>query len=362
MTELLVQKQKRFRAAGMVVFSVALGLLASRIVANLTSDYLSDTLLDVVFTLLTQVVFLLIVPFVIYKLALGKSFSGVLELSNFRKTSPWILLLCVPLGVCCIIVTMGVSTIWYMILTLFGFSSSSSTVYPETFSIWLLLLNIFLTGVLPGFCEEFTNRGGFLTVMRGSFGTAQTILLCGLEFGLFHQNVTQVFYTFVFGMLMATLCLYTRSVFPGMIVHFMNNSISVYLDFAEEYSLPLGGFFDNVNALLTSNFGLAALLWLLFAAAGAGMVFAILKLASRDVKARYRAPEPEPRRYASPETVIVSAEGEEVGEKAEDEASEPRTPLSDKMLYKPVLRDWAFYIGALVVTIITTVCTFAWGL
>ena len=103
-------------------------------------------------------------------------------------------------------------------------------------------------------------------------------------------------------------------------------------------------------------------LWLLFAADGAGIFFAILKLASRDVKARYRAPEPEPRRYASPETVIVSAEGEDVGEKAEDEASEPRTPLSDKMLYKPVLRDWAFYIGALVVTIITTVCTFAWGL
>lgn len=359
MTELLEKRQRQFRSSGMVIFSVALGLLVSRIVANLTSDYLSDTMLDVVFTLLTQVVFLLIVPYVIYAVTLKKNFSGVLEFSNFRMTNPWILVLCIPLGVCCIIATMGISTIWYTILTLFGYSSGSSTTYPETFSVWLLLLNLFLTGVLPGFCEEFTNRGGFLTVMRGSFGTAQTILLCGLEFGLFHQNITQVFYTFVFGMLMATLCLYTRSVFPGMIVHFLNNSISVYLDFAQEYSLPLGGFFDKVNMLLTSNFALAAFLWLLFVAAGIGILFAIITLAKRDVKERYRKPEQPVRRYA-PETVITAAEDETVntGEEGEDAV----VPLSDKTLYKPVLRDWAFYIGAVVVTAITTVCTFVWGL
>ena len=346
----------------MAVFAIALGLLVSRIVANLTSDYLSDTMLDVVFTLLTQVVFLLVVPFVIYKLALKKTCREVLKFSNFRKTSPWILLLCVPLGVCCLIATMGVSTIWYTILTLFGYSSGSGTTYPETFSVWLLLLNIFLTGVLPGFCEEFANRGGFLTVMRGSFTTAQTILLCGLEFGLFHQNITQVFYTFLFGMLMATLCLYTRSVYPGMIVHFMNNSISVYLDFAEEYSLPLGGFFDKVNVLLTSNFALAAFLWFVFVAAGAGILVAILYLAKRDVTKRYRKPEPEVRRYApEPQTVITAVDGESV-EGGADEAEETLAPLSDKMLYKPITRDWAFYIGALVVTAITTVCTFVWGL
>lgn len=356
MTELLEKRQRQFRSSGMVIFSVALGLLASRIVANLTSDYLSDTMLDVVFTLLTQVVFLLIVPFVIYTVTLKKNFRGVLEFSNFRMTNPWILVLCIPLGVCCIIATMGISTIWYTILTLFGYSSGSSTTYPETFSVWLLLLNLFLTGVLPGFCEEFTNRGGFLTVMRGSFGTAQTILLCGLEFGLFHQNITQVFYTFVFGMLMATLCLYTRSVFPGMIVHFLNNSISVYLDFAEEYSLPLGGFFDRVNVLLTSNFALAAFLWFLFVAVGGGILFAIITLARRDVKKRYRKPEPPVRRYST-ETVITAADGETVNN---DE--DAVVPLSDKTLYKPVLRDWAFYIGAVAVTVITTVCTFVWGL
>ena len=65
MTELLKKRQNQFRASGMAIFAVALGLLASRIVANLTSDYLSDTMLDVIFTLLTQVVFLLVVPFLI---------------------------------------------------------------------------------------------------------------------------------------------------------------------------------------------------------------------------------------------------------------------------------------------------------
>ncbi len=368
MTELLRKRQIQFRSTGLVLFAIALGLLISRIVANLTSDYLSDTVLDIVFTLLMQVVFLFIVPFIIYKITLKKTCVEVLEFSNFRKTSPWILLLCIPLGVCCLIATMGFSTIWYTILTLFGFSSSSSTTYPETFSIWLLLLNVLLTGVLPGFCEEFANRGGFLTTMRGSFSTAATILLCGVEFGLFHQNITQVFYTFLFGMLIATLCLYTRSVYPGMIVHFMNNSISVYLDFAEEYNLPFGGFFDTVNTMITSNFALAAFLWFVFVVIGAGILIAILYLAKNDVKKRYRKAEPEEPRFirsASTETTITSVDGESVSDQcevAEDKVDENIVPLSDKTVYKPVVRDWAFYIGALVVTVITTVCTFAWGL
>jgi hypothetical protein len=184
-----------------------------------------------------------------------------------------------------------------------------------------------------------------VTTMRGSFNNAQTILLCGLMFGLFHQNITQIFYTFLFGMLMTALVLKTKSIFPAVAVHFINNSLSVYLDYADAYSLPLGGFFDAVNNLLGSNFLLAAFLWLLISGAGVLIFFVILKLAKKG-KGREDA-------YPS-EIRITEAEGESV--------SAEEAPLEDKMLYKPVFRDWAFYIGALVMTAVTTIFTFIWGL
>lgn len=347
------------------MFEVAAGLLISRIVASLIGDSLSDTMLDLVFTVLMQVGFLLIGPFLIYKFALKKSTLGVLELSNVRKPDWRVMLLCIPLGVLCLLVTMGISTIWQVFLILLGYTPSGGS-NPETFSVWILLLNIFLTGVLPGVCEEFANRGGFLTAMRGSFNPAQTVLLCGLAFGLFHQNITQIFYTFCFGMLMAWLVLRTKSIFPGVLVHFLNNSISVYLDFASDYNLPLGGFFDSVNNLLVNNFIIAVFLWALCVAAAAGLVFAIYRLTGGKWRSRAEknAAIYGTVGYNSTANQNQSGEGIVITE-AEDEKIQPEEnekPLEDKMLYKPVLRDWAFYIGALVMTAVTTVLTFVWGL
>ena len=347
MENLLEQRQKQFRATGMVLFEVSAGLLVARIVAGLLSGAINDTLLDVIFNVLMQVVFLLIGPFLIYKLALKKSFFQVLSFSNVRKPDWYIMLLCIPLGICCFIATIGISTIWQVILVLMGYTPGGGGAYPETFSAWLLLLNIFLTGVLPGICEEFTNRGGLVTTMRGSFNNAQTILLCGLMFGLFHQNITQIVYTFLFGMLMTALVLKTKSIFPAMAVHFINNSLSVYLDYADAYSLPLGGFFDAVNNLLGSNFVLAVFLWALVSGAGALIFFVILKLAKKGKSKGLDS-------AFSSGIRITEAEGEPV--------TDDGTPLEDKMLYKPVLRDWAFYIGALAMTAVTTIFTFIWGL
>lgn len=317
------------------MFSVALGLLISRIVASLMyRANASDTVVDVVFTCLTQIVFLGVVPFLIYKIALSESPRGVFELSNFRKTDYRVLLLCIPLGVSMLCFTAGTSTVWSVILYYLGYRGSGSSM-PETFNAWLLVLDLVLTGVLPAVFEEFTNRGAFLTAMRSSFNPAQTVLICGLAFGLFHQNITQIFYTFFFGVLCAALVLRTKSVYPGMIVHFVNNGLSVYLDFAEAYGLPLGGISDWLYSLVTRAFPLVGLLWLLATAVGIGIIYLIFRLTKK--------------KQSDGEARIVAVDGVET------------EPLAETMLYKPVLRDWAFYIGAVVVTFFTTCCTLWWG-
>ena len=51
------------------------------------------------------------------------------------------------------------------------------------------------------------------------------------------------------------------------------------------------------------------------------------------------------------EVEITAVDGEEIV-----------PPLEDKTLYKPTTLDSAFYIGAIVITVLTTVATFTWGL
>ena len=263
MDELLLSRQKRYRATGVVMFTVALGLLVARIVARLLPASLPDLAVDAIFSTFMQVVVLVIATTVIYSVSLRQGLRKTLELSNFRKVSWKIILLCIPLGICVLVATVGISTLWYAFISQFGYSSGAGTPMPTTFSIWRLLLEILLTAVLPGFCEEFTNRGGFLTTMRSSFSEAKTIVIVGVAFGLFHQSITQVFYTFCFGMLMALLTLRTKSIFPAMIVHFMNNAVSVYTDYAFVYSkLPLHNFLVQLDGLVVSAFPVVLVLWL----------------------------------------------------------------------------------------------------
>ncbi len=344
MEDLLLSRQKEFRTTGFVMFCVAAGLLIARIVASLVSEYLTDLALDALFTVLMQVVFLALVPFLIYMLRLNKTPKEVLGFSNVRKPNLKIMLLCIPLGILCLIVTIGVSFIWLVILLSIGYTPGSSD-SPEVVNVGTFILSIFLTGVLPGLCEEFTNRGGFLTVMRGSFTERQTIVICGLAFGLFHQNITQVFYTFCFGMLMAFLVLKTKSIFPAVLVHFINNSISVCIDYAE-YVPPIKTVVDAVDNFLFSNIGIAFLIWLAALGLAVGIVYLIVHIAKKE-RAKLSAEH-------NDGIVITAVDGEAV--------EQPKLPLEDKMLYKPVARDWAFYIGAIVITVLTTFCTLYWGL
>ena len=338
MENLLEKRKKEFRAVGLAVFVASAGLLLLRIIFNLIGDSISETLSDVLFSCLMQIGALLVGTFLTLKLTLKRSAKQTLSYLNFRKPSLVVMLLCIPLGVCVLVATIGVSTVWLAILMSFGYQPSAGTPLPAQFSIWLLLLNIFLTGVLPGICEEFTNRGALITAMRNTFSKRVTVVLCGLAFGLFHQNITQVFYASLFGMLMTYLTIESKSVFPAMVIHFMNNTISVYSDFATSYDIFLSGLFSWLSDTLTSNFILIGFLFVLTVALGVFLYIVIIRLSRK----HYRK--------------------QTGGIRALDEGFDEGEPLAPTVLYKPSLGDWAFYIGALVMTVLTTVSTFIWGL
>lgn len=333
--------KKEYRTVGLTVFIISVALLVMRIVTyyvqvatidHTMTEYWYDLLIDAIFSVPVQIGILFVFPFLMYKLRLKKSARDVFEFSGFRKCNVSVILLSFALGALVIILSIAVSYLWQIILVLFGYNlSSSDSAMPERFNALYFVLSVLLTAVLPGICEEFTNRGGLLTVLRATKSKRKTIILVAIAFGLFHQNITQTLYTAVLGGLLAYLVLETGSIYPAMIVHFMNNFTSVYLESATEYGWAVGGgFYDYIYDQIGGfSFGVLTSWLALALLAIFGLVVAIVAVSRKTRKIDY---------YLELNYNFASSE-------------------------KSVsLKDNAFFIGAIVVTGVATFITYVFGL
>ena len=74
----------------------------------------------------------------------------------------------------------------------------------------------------PAICEELLFRGFILSGMS-RFSPAMRILLNGVLFGAYHVFLFKVLPTAFLGMVIAFLAVYSGSIVPGMLFHFINN-------------------------------------------------------------------------------------------------------------------------------------------
>ena len=349
----LPPEQKTYRVVGIAMFAVAAALLAVRTVSHLISsavfagevrdEVLVNLIFEVAFSIAVQAGILLAGVFLIYKRALKKSAREVLEFSNFRRTKGINYALAVPIGFLALFVTLGFSTIWRFIIIMFGYTPTApADTYTDTFNPGIFILELFLIAVLPGICEEFAIRGGLLSTMRKSFKGRQFYIIMALAFGLFHQNITQVFYTALFGGAMAFLAVKSRSIYPCMIVHFLNNGISMYLGYAEHYGWFAGGLYDFIWDNL---FIYIFVVFPMLTAGIIGLLAAVAKL-----------------NQGSGESSVVSGQWPVVSGQLKEDGSMPRIPNPEEGLYRPTLADNAFFIGAIVIAALFTVFSFVWGL
>ncbi|MDR2201724.1 MAG: CPBP family intramembrane metalloprotease [Clostridiales bacterium] len=354
-------RQRNYRLTGVMLFCSACALLAVRTGLNLlySAVPMSDITVDVIFTLVLQILFLLVMPVLFYVFAFKKkSAKEVLQFSNFRKTRWYNYVLAAALGVFALFVTMGISTLWQIIISLFGYTHSQS---DETYPAAFFILSIFLTGILPGFCEEFTMRGGFLTTLRDSFGLGNTLVIAGVAFGLFHQNITQVCYTALFGAFMAFVVVKTGSIFPAMIIHFMNNSVSVYLDYASTYGWWGGGFYERLDVQIQTSFGAVFGIYLAVCACFAGLAVLLWHLNSHE-KLRKKKEFIQDAGFDVTHGRVVPVGNENPALVSELELdNEVYGRKLVKNLFKPALADNVFYIGAAAVAGASTLFSFIWG-
>lgn len=90
--------------------------------------------------------------------------------------------------------------------------------------------------ILPAFAEEFAFRGVLMGVLR-PYSEALAILVSSAAFALMHGNFVQLPFTFCCGLVFGFIDIKTNSLLPSVIVHFLNNCLSVMFDIFVSYEI-----------------------------------------------------------------------------------------------------------------------------
>lgn len=117
-----------------------------------------------------------------------------------------------------------------------------------------LLLNFFVIAVLPAILEEAVFRGCVLRVLR-PFGDGFAVCISAVLFGLMHGNIRQVPFAIIVGLILGKLYVSTNSILFPMLVHFINNALSVWMEYLamglsdDATSLFYGGIIYGLSAV-----------------------------------------------------------------------------------------------------------------
>ncbi len=160
-------------------------------------------------------------------------------------------------------VILGVGTIaWSLVISgisasIFKESAKASQeglegYFPEEFVLGLLVM-----AVTPAICEELFFRGYVFSALENRLKLMTAILLNAALFGLFHMSLVKFFTTAFLGGVIAYIGHKSRSIIPGMLVHFMNNTLACVAMYYPLGLVKAFSFFEMTSAtdrLLTGVF------------------------------------------------------------------------------------------------------------
>lgn len=177
--------------------------------------------------------------------------KDILRFYGFKKMSWKAVLYSFLLGIVVYILNVFVVTFFRVVLTTLGYTySTGSTI--TSYPFWLLIVNLIVSAVLPAICEETAHRGMLLRGLSNK-GAMKSIVISSLLFGLMHLNIEQFFYATIIGLLLGTITMFCDTIYPAIIIHFMNNALSTFMTFSSVNNLGFDGMFNWINFNLVNN-------------------------------------------------------------------------------------------------------------
>lgn len=201
-------------------------------------------------TLLIQAIVMFAIPIILYSVFVNKSVKKTFNTFGFKKISVTVLLCSIALGFVLFFINNYVADIFYVILSILGYDNSINISLSVGSKIGTQFL---LTAVFPGICEEVLHRG---LVLRGSAKEGYTrygLLFSSILFGLMHLNIQQFFYAMILGCLMGIVVIVADSIYPAMIIHFMNNALSLYFSYGVKYDWPFAKLKASIESAIFST-------------------------------------------------------------------------------------------------------------
>lgn len=103
----------------------------------------------------------------------------------------------------------------------------------------------FIFAVTPAICEEVFFRGMLLSSLKKKMSPMAAITIISVLFGIYHLNIFRAIPTAVLGIFITFAVYHTKSIFVGMILHVINNGMSVVLVDNPTWSNKIDEVFKN---------------------------------------------------------------------------------------------------------------------
>lgn len=100
-----------------------------------------------------------------------------------------------------------------------------------------LFLNILVIGLAPAIFEEIFFRGTLQRLLIHLFDNAHIgIFITSFIFAGVHLNIMQIVPMMFLALVLGYICYYTKSIWPSIVLHFLNNSTAVVVNYLEDKS------------------------------------------------------------------------------------------------------------------------------
>lgn len=252
-----MKKQTALLSTGIIYFIILFLFVGVRVFNYFVELPISAELFDLIFTIIVQVGLMFLFPVFVFSIMQKQKPKETFNQFGYNKINVVSILTSIAIGVLCYFLNLSIASFFGTIIRMCGYETAptvASSGAAGNYSITAFFLSVLTVAVLPAICEETTHRGLLLKGFS-SLGIKMSIILSSLLFGLMHLNVNQFFYATVLGFIIALTAIISKNILPAIIIHFMNNFLSVYFDFARVnnwFGKGVYEFFTNV--LYSDNF------------------------------------------------------------------------------------------------------------
>lgn len=210
-----------------------------------------------VFLLISSILTVLIL-FLIYKIR-KKNCKEELQI---KKTNSFNICFAIILGISCWLFNSGVlSLIDEVGLFTSQFDYMENMLAP--LSSGSIIISIIAVGIVAPFAEEFLFRGVIYNTLSKKISIKWTIIIQAILFGVFHFNLVQGAYATLLGLVFGYITYKTKSLWPAIIVHMVNNLIATIAPYVLSESFGgntvyiifsiIGAIGVTIGLLLTKN-------------------------------------------------------------------------------------------------------------